>query len=56
MHNSALSCGDFGGKTPPQPSVYFRLMAPGKDLAPAQNTNLIRSDKAYTCRSNATIN
>ena len=30
VHNDALSCGDFGGKTPPPPSVYFRLTAPGK--------------------------
>ena len=28
-------CGDFAGKTPP--SVYFRLTAPVKNLAPLQN-------------------
>ena len=35
MHNGALACGDFRGKTT-SPS-YFRFTAPGKNLEPAQN-------------------
>ena len=35
MYNGALSCSDFGGKTPP--SVYFGLTALRRNLVPAQN-------------------
>ena len=37
MHSGALASGCFGGRMLLPPSVYIRLMAPGKNLAPAQN-------------------
>ena len=42
MQNGALSCCDFGGKTP-SPSFYFRLTAPGKISRLRRTQNPIRS-------------
>ena len=43
MQNGALSCGDFGGKTPP-PSFYFQLTALVKKKTCAYAERKIRSN------------